>query len=48
MVPREVGQSILGSRRAAPFLWDGVREGVREEVALQLCLVEDGTAYAKA
>lgn len=47
IVPREVGPTVLGSRRATPFQWDGVREGIREEVALQLCLVEDRTAHAK-
>lgn len=44
IVPREVGPSVLGSRRATPFQWDGIRE----EVAFQLCLVEDRMAHAKA
>lgn len=47
-VPREVGQSTPGFRRGTTFQRDGVRGGIREGVACQLCLVEGGTAYTKA
>ena len=32
-VPREMGQSVLGSRWATPFQRDEGREGIREGIA---------------
>lgn len=42
------GAKCSGLQEGHPCQWDGVREGIREEVTLQLFLVEAGTAYAKA
>lgn len=43
VVPRAVGQSVLGSSRATPCPWDGWHHGGGD--LQRRCLVEAGTAY---